>query len=278
MDLLAVFRTALADDRHGATDVERQLIGGLLQCRANWDSEVLLQGASLIGANSPMANLRHLAAKLNEVLDLDEVEHLLLERQGVLDRLDELLVDAGFELVVPHSKVVTISRSSAVEAVLVGAFNRGWRGRVIVLDGTSSGCGPAQADRYSRAGLEVRSLPDGAILEALEMPSEASLVLVGADAVGPRRIVNAQGTGLLLESALRRGIHTAVVADSGKDVGEGVINDLLKADRIHREAGPGRAWPVFEAFSCDLVRERVHQLGRVLHPAPETANCRRFCP
>ncbi len=263
MDLFSVFRTALADDRHGATDVERQLIRSLLECRNSWEREVLLQGASLIGANSPMANLRHLAANLKEVPDLDEIEHLLLQRQGVLDHLDQLLSDAGFDLVMPCSVVVTISRSSAVEAVLVGAFTRGWKGRVVALDGTPSGCGPAQAERYSRAGLEVSSLPDGAMMEAVAEPSGQSLVLVGADAVGPGRIVNAQGTGLLLETALRRGIYTVVVADTGKDVGEGVINDLLVAGPVHREAGPGRAWRVFEAFSRDLVRERVSERGRV---------------
>lgn len=262
MDLLSIFRMALADDRHGASDVERQLIRGLLECRNSWDREELRRGVSLIGANSPMANLRHLAANIKEVPELDEIEHLILERQEVLDHLDELLAGAGFDLVMEYSSVVTISRSSTVEAVLVGAFNRGWRGRVIVLDGTSSGCGPAQAERYRRAGLEVRSLPDGAMLEAFEGPLEEVLVLVGADAVGPRRIVNAQGTGLLLETAPCRGIHTVVVADTGKDVGdEDVIDELLRGGRTHREAGSDRSWPVFDAFSRDLVRERVSELG-----------------
>ena len=261
MDILSVFRMALADRRHGATDVERQLITGLLEYRTTWDRELLRQGALLIQTRSSMANLRHLAETFNEAPNLDEIEHRLLKRQGVLDCLDELLADAGHELVMPRSVVVTISRSSAVEAVLVGAFNRGWRGRVIVLDGTSSGCRPAQADRYSRAGLEVCSLPDGAMMGALAEPSVKSLVLAGADAVGPHRIVNAQGTGLLLNTALRRSIDTAVVADTGKDVGEGVIKDVLNAGPVFTEAGPGRAWPVFEAFSRDLVRERISERG-----------------
>ncbi len=219
-----------------------------------------------------MANLRHLAETLTAPSNLDEIENLLLQRQRVLDHLDQLLADAGAELVMSRSRVVTISRSSAVEAVLVGAFNRGWRGRVVVLDGTSSGCGPAQADRYSRVGLEVRSLPDGAMMEALAGAFGQMLALVGADAVGPRRIANAQGTALLLETASRRDIHTAIVADTGKDVGDRVVADLVEASRIEREAGPGRAWRVFEAFSRDLVRERVSELGPALYPTPGDAD------
>ncbi len=259
MNLHSVFRNALHDRECGATDVERRLIEALLESRATWSREALIHGASLLRDRSSMANLVNLAAKLREVPDLDEVEHLLLQRQEILRNLDQRFSDGGFDVVMAYSVVVTISRSSAVEAVLVGAFSRGWSGRIVVLDGTSSGCGPAQAERYDSAGLEVRSLPDGAMMEAIEEPSAQSLVLVGADAVGPRRIVNAQGTSLLLETASRRGIYTAVVADSGKDVGEDVITNLLEAGRIQRESGPARAWPVFEAFSRDLVRERLSE-------------------
>ncbi len=49
------------------------------------------------------------------------------------------------------------------------------------------------------------------------------------------------------------------MADSGKDVGEDVITNLLEAGRIQRESGPARAWPVFEAFQeiwCGTLRGR----------------------
>jgi len=77
----------------------------------------------LIEVNSSMANLMHLAANIKEFPEPDEIECRLVERLGVLDRLDELLAEGGFELVMAYSVVVTISRSSAVEAVLVGAFS-----------------------------------------------------------------------------------------------------------------------------------------------------------
>jgi hypothetical protein len=263
MDILEVFRAAVADESHGATDVERRLIEGLLELRIHWDRGVLLRGAALIFRMSSMANLWRLARELNEILDLDEVEHILDTRREVLEHLNQRLSDAGFELVMPRSVVLTISRSSAVEAVLVGAHNRGWKGRVVVFDGTPSGCGPAQADRYREAGLEVRSLPDGAMNEVVSEDHGRSVVLVGADTVGPRRIVNAQGTGLLLETASRRGIVTVVVADTGKDVGELEIDRCIAKSRMHSELGPGRTWPVFEAFSKDLVRERLAEEGRV---------------
>ncbi len=71
MNLLSVFRMALADRRHGATDVERQLIRSLLEYRTAWGQELLLQGALLIQTRSPMANLRRLAENLKEAPDLE---------------------------------------------------------------------------------------------------------------------------------------------------------------------------------------------------------------
>ena len=67
--------------------------------------------------------------------------------------------------------------------------------------------------------------------------------------------------------AVRRGIHTAVVADSGKDVAEQTIDDLIKTGGVYKESGPGRSWWVFECFSRDRVRERVSKAERVLELA-----------
>jgi len=262
MDVLDVFRAAVTDDRHGAAEVERHLIEGLLGLRSHWDRGLLHRGSAMVLRMSSMANLWRLAKAFQDISDLDEVEHLLDTRREILKDLRRRLSDGGFPLVMPRSVVMTISRSSAVEAVLVGAHNRGWKGRVIVFDGTPSGCGPAQADRYRVAGLEVRSLPDGVMRDVVSEDPSRSVVLVGADAVGARRFVNAQGTGLLLETASRRGIATVVVADRGKDVGERAIDRCIAKSRMYRELGPGRTWPVFEAFSMDLVRERVTEDGR----------------
>jgi translation initiation factor 2B subunit (eIF-2B alpha/beta/delta family) len=80
--------------------------------------------------------------------------------------------------------------------------------------------------------------------------------VVGADAVGRQRFVNSAGTGELLETARSAGVETVLVADSGKDVPEGDVDDMIRLSPLHRDA-PGREWPIFEAVPLELVTARV---------------------
>ena len=258
MEIGVSFAAAVGNLRSGATEIEERLITDLLAAREAWNRKGLIDGAGLLEDRTVMANLHQLASVIREAGDLDDLQRRLVERRKVLRRLDTLLAAAGAPLVISHGSVVTISRSSAVEAVLIGAAERRWSGTVVVLDGTVSGCGPDQARRLADRGLEVRSLPDGALLDGLA-GLEDPLVLVGADAVGPRRIVNAQGTRLLLEIARGRGFPALVVADSGKNAPEDLIDRLVTGTRRHEESGPGRSWPVFEVVPRELLTGRIDE-------------------
>ena len=210
-----------------------------------------------------MANLRRLALEMQHADDLDAAQQRWTERLEALHTLGVRLVEHGAALVVACDVVVTISRSAAVRSLVEGVASRGWCGRVVVLDGTVSGRGRDQAAALYEAGLDVRSLPDGAMLEAFDEPASSGLIVVGADAVSSRRFVNAQGTRLLLEVGEALGVRRVVVADSGKDVREADLNAVLTGSRRHWEQGPGRQWPVFEAIPRRLVDHRVSEGGCV---------------
>jgi len=83
-------------------------------------------------------------------------------------------------------------------------------------------------------------------------------VLVGADAVGTRRFLNAAGTGMLLELARARGLTRVLVADSGKDVEEEVLDEIGALCPRHREPS-GREWDLFELVPFELVSGRVKE-------------------
>ena len=87
-------------------------------------------------------------------------------------------------------------------------------------------------------------------------PGDDRLVVVGADAVGRRRFVNSAGTGDLLAAARCTGVDIVLVADSGKDVSEDVVDEIVRLSPIHRETEDA-SWPIFEAVSLDLVTARV---------------------
>jgi translation initiation factor 2B subunit (eIF-2B alpha/beta/delta family) len=200
-----------------------------------------------------MANLRAMAAWMAAVESPASCVSRLARRAAVLEELPDRLAANTWPLVENSQTVVTISRSSAVVAVVEGAWRRGWDGSVVVLDGTASGRGADQANRL-RASGPVISRPDSAASEALEQPSV--VVLVGADAVGRRRFVNSAGTNDLLVLARERAVETVLVADSGKNVEEDELDEILGLSPLHREA-PDREWPIFEAIPLELVTVRV---------------------
>jgi translation initiation factor 2B subunit (eIF-2B alpha/beta/delta family) len=124
---------------------------------------------------------------------------------------------------------------------------------VVVLDGTASGRGGDQARRLAASGRAL-SQPDAAAPKWLEPP--AAIVVVGADAVGSSRFVNSAGTRDLLEQARRRDVGTVMVADSGKNVDEDVVDEIIRLSPVHREE-PDHEWPIFEAVPLELVSTRV---------------------
>lgn len=253
-EIIELFRTAATDREHGAVEIERTLIRGLLDAEDRWRLQSLHRGLKMIAEGQPaMANLRAMAAWMAAAESPASCVSRLARRAAVLEELPDRLAANAWPLVETSQAVVTISRSSAVAAVLEGAWRRGWVGSVVVLDGTASGRGADQAHRLQVSGSVV-SRPDSAASEALEQPSV--VVVVGADAVGRRRFVNSAGTGDLLAAARCAGVETVLVADSGKDVSEDVVDEIVRLSPVYHET-ESASWPIFEPVPLELVTARV---------------------
>ncbi len=253
-EIIELFRAAAEDREHGAMEIERSLIRGLLEsgCRIRLDA--LHKGLRMLAEGQPaMANLRSMAAWMAAVESPASCIARLTRRAAVLEELPDRFAANAWPLVENRRMVVTISRSSAVAAVVEGAWQRGWQGSVVVLDGTAAGRGAEQAERLAGSGIAV-ARPDAAAPELLDR--DAVVVLVGADAVGQTRFVNATGTAALLEAARTRSVETVLVADTGKVVEEEVVDEIVARSPRHREA-PDREWPIFEAVPLALVSVRV---------------------
>lgn len=253
-EIIELFRKAATDREHGAAEIERALIRGLLDVQARLRLDSLHHGLRMLAEGQPaMANLRAMAAWMAAVESPASCVSRLARRAAVLEELPDRLAANAWPYVEKSRTVVTISRSSAVAGVLEGAWRRGWEGSVVVLDGTASGRGADQARRLAISGPAV-SKPDTDGPESLDRHSV--VVLVGADAVGRVRFINSAGTGDLLEAARSAGVETVIVADSGKDVTEDDVDDIVRRSPLHRDAG-GEAWPIFEVVPLDLVTARV---------------------
>jgi len=248
--VLDLFRLAATDRQHGASEIEEALLRGLLASSGDWPRESLLSGARLLAGGQPaMANLRSLAARVAA----PGFRRFLVQRAGVLDTLPHRLAANGWSYLQGSNTVVTISRSTAVAAVVEGAWERGWRGSVAVLDGTVAGCGQDQVRHLSGSGKAV-SRPDATAPTCLD--ASGVVVLVGADAVGPHRFINSAGTTMLMELAAARGLNRVLAADTGKDVSEQVLDEIADVLPRHSDS-PDREWPVFEAIPMHLVSTRI---------------------
>jgi translation initiation factor 2B subunit (eIF-2B alpha/beta/delta family) len=252
--VLEAFDTAASDRFRGASEIERALVAALIRCRDSWLEASVIRGAGILADGQPtMANLRSLAHRATGG-DLTRFETWLEDRSRELARLDDLLAAAAWPLLEGASGVVTISRSSAVAAVVEGARSFGWRGAVTVLDGTVAGGGRELAERLRETGA-VESLPDAFAAAALDTPDVA--VLTGADTVGESLFVNVAGTRLLLELARARGRLTVLVADSGKDVDDAAAFALSERSPMYVDGD--RQWPLFESVPLTLVNRRVRE-------------------
>ncbi|MFC2144439.1 hypothetical protein ACFLQM_01995 [Acidobacteriota bacterium] len=253
-EVLELFQRAATDREHGAAEIEETLIRGLLDIETGLRLGSLYKGLKMLAEGQPaMANLRAMAAWMAAVESPASCVSRLARRAAVLEELPDRFAANAWPFVENSQTVVTISRSSAVAAVLEGAWQRGWDGSVVVLDGTASGRGADQARRLRISG-SAASRRDSAASEALEQPSV--VVVVGADAVGRRRFVNSAGTGDFLAAARCAGVETVLVADSGKDVSEDVVDEIVRLSPIHHET-EGAMWPIFEAVPLDLITARV---------------------
>jgi translation initiation factor 2B subunit (eIF-2B alpha/beta/delta family) len=253
-EILDLFETAANDREHGAVEIEKTLIRGLLDLPSRLRLDSLHQGLKMLADGQPaMANLRAMTTWMAAVESPASCLARLSRRAAALDELADRFAAHAWPFVKGSQKVVTISRSSAVAAVVEGAWRRGWEGSVVVLDGTESGRGGEQARRLAAHG-RVRPRPDGDAPAVLD--HDAVVVLVGADAVGESRFVNSAGTADLLEQAEKRGVDRILIADSAKDVDDSVLAEIIILSPQHK-APNGRSWPIFEAVSLELITARV---------------------
>ncbi|MEE4273148.1 MAG: hypothetical protein V2I67_15855 [Thermoanaerobaculales bacterium] len=255
--IVGLFQTAAGDRRRGAAEIERCLVDGLLLLRADWTAAALAEGAAVLRTGQPaMANLKNLARGVADG-GVVAVEKRLRRRARVLADLDERLAESAWPWIEGCERVLTISRSSSVAAVLVGAWNRGWRGEVVIFDGSPAGGGAEQAERLAEMMTSVCSQPDAAMSAWFD--EEGTVVVVGADAVSPRRLINVCGTAALLETAAGRQVPVVVAADSGKDLSDDELTEILQAGPVVSAPGVRRRWSLFEAVAMDLVTARVSE-------------------
>lgn len=163
-------------------------------------------------------------------------------RERVAERTAALLPEGA--------TVLTLSSSSTVRAALLAAGDRGVR--VICLEGRPMAEGQGLATALSRARIPVLFAVDAA---AWCLAAGADALLVGADSVGDRGVVNKIGTAAALAAARERGVPAYLAADRTKLLPPGFpqpLEDDRPADEVWRAPHGVRVWNrYFEAVPLD---------------------------
>lgn len=179
------------------------------------------------------------------VAELRRVERRMAASTGILARVGAVLIEEG-------GIVLTHGGSGSVQALLVHAAESR-RFFVSCVATLPDGEGIELAAELAAAGLAVEVTPDDQVSEILP---DIDLVVVGADAMGPRRLMSSAGTAALAGEARPLGVPFYVLAS---------VDKVLPAPLFERAVTAGRLDGRYEAADLSLVTAVVTEQG-VLDP------------
>lgn len=162
--------------------------------------------------------------------------------------------------------VLTHSRSSTVLAAFLEARHRGKDFSIIATESRPMMEGRALAEALAAHDVRVRLIADSAVALMLE---EVDLVMVGADKITPKYLVNKIGTRMIALSARERGVPAYAVCDTSKFIAADYrgVNDRewRSAQELWREAPEGVVVVnrYFEPTTLDLFNAIITEDGEV---------------
>jgi translation initiation factor 2B subunit (eIF-2B alpha/beta/delta family) len=202
------------DNRSGAAQIAERAADILLHRALSGEAaspdafrhELLATGWALIRAQTAMAPLVNLVNTILWKIEENESPHEL--RQAVAQAAEAFkrqlrqhalrVAEGSLGLIGERCTVATISFSSTVQHALIHAQRAGRRVEVICAESRPGGEGRATAEVLANCGMPVTLLRDADAIDAI---GQADLVLVGADMLTSRGLVNKAGTFAMATAA-----------------------------------------------------------------------------
>lgn len=253
---------ALAGDRSsGASEIAARAVEVLEGIADQGPDAVAQAGLRLVRAHPAMAPLFDL---VNEaLLGWDAEGPAVVARLAEeMEARRDALAEQGASLVEDGAAVVTYSRSGTVLSALRRAAGEGRTFRVVVSEARPGGEGVTAARDLADAGVEVTLTTDAALALRLD---DADLLLVGADALCARGLVNKVGTAALCLAARKADVGAVVVAGSDKLLPQRYLDappvDAQGSLDVDVPKGVAVEAPLFEVCPLDRVTAVVDEDG-----------------
>jgi translation initiation factor eIF-2B subunit delta len=231
----------------------------------------------ILDAQPAMAPLVSLGTRVLHAADgldaLGEVRRAVAEEaeafREALEKGTEAVGKRASRELPDEGTVLTISSSSTVRATLIHHTRVGTL-EVICLESRPVNEGRTLAEALARRGIRTIYAVDAAANRLLE---RVDLVLMGADSVGDRGVVNKIGSVALAAAAAERGIPVIVTADRTKLLPPGFpqeVDDARPGEEVWRAPAGVRVWNrYFEIVPTARVSRIVTEDGAL---APEEAD------
>jgi translation initiation factor 2B subunit (eIF-2B alpha/beta/delta family) len=178
-------------------------------------ASIVLMGQPTMAPVVRVANAALLAASRENDIDgvVSEARSACRRWLDTLDTGKERIAANGVSRLPRRGRIVTISRSSDVERVLLSAHEQGYNLHVTALESR-----PAMEGRGLAAALAERGIPTRVVVDAAAHSAmrEADLWLTGADGLTPKGVVNKTGTATLGLSGAFHGVPGIVVCSTAK--------------------------------------------------------------
>ncbi|MEA3558955.1 MAG: hypothetical protein U9R75_06845 [Candidatus Thermoplasmatota archaeon] len=207
----------LEDNTSGSTTI----IGASSRLLSEMEDMGALRRALLdiLSVHGSMAGLVNFADKILRAMDEGSDIRKILEHEKEKRASDlSKLVGNTAQKVLSASRIVTISNSSTIIEVLTASHQRGAGKEVVISEARPAMEGKMAARKLALSGLKVTMVADGALPQEVHY---SDLVLVGADSVTEKGVVNKIGTLGLISTARDMGIPTLSAFTTDKMIGSG---------------------------------------------------------
>jgi ribose 1,5-bisphosphate isomerase len=204
-----------------------------------------------------LLNLRPTEPMLSHVLELaDKVpkEKILEHFSDSQDKINKIV----FKLIKNDSRIFTHCHSTNVVRALIYAKKHGKHFEVHNTETRPLFQGRLTAKELSNAGIKVMNFVDAASVIALK---RVNLILLGADALLDKSVINKVGSGMISELARNHKIPVYIVADSWKYSHKNVkieqrdFREVWGTKKVHVNN------PAFEAVDIKNIKAIISELG-----------------
>jgi translation initiation factor 2B subunit (eIF-2B alpha/beta/delta family) len=258
MDFSEQIEAIRKDNLSGSISLCERAIKIFLELADHWPGNVLTQlcqevfhlGIQLINAQPDMVLIRRLVNEIISGLKIVSTveeglkivrEKALVFRKRLVEGTGIIAAKAG-ELIADNSTVVTNSYSSTVYQAFLKALEVQSNFSVICLESRPMQEGVLLAKQLAEAGIKVTLIADSAVFQLM---SQASLAMVGGDAILPSGLVNKIGTKGLALAANDAGVPFYALCQTEKiwpqTLSDSLTNKTRPPEELWQQSHPNIA-------------------------------------